>query len=174
MCRFSPGCRGRPPALAICWCPCGCEACFRCCPSRPSSPPRCCGHKKRWEGVTPHHSKTESGGFCFSRQTGHEPVAEVVLEVPGDQWHGELVGAIGVEDVELLGGRRRHLEGGRTWRQRACERQTRKSSTERSMNITAEMEALPQHTSRGPVPSDGPDSDVSEVSYVQRPVRGDH
>lgn len=42
------------------------------------------------------------------------------------------------------------------------------------MNITAEMEALPQHTSRGPVPSDGPDSDVSEVGYVQRPVRGDH
>lgn len=38
----------------------------------------------------------------------------------------------------------------------------------------AEMEAPPRRTSRGPVPSYGPDPDVSEVGHVQRPVRGDH
>lgn len=40
--------------------------------------------------------------------------------------------------------------------------------------MITEMEALPRRTSRGPVPSYGPDPDVSEVGHVQRPVRGDH
>lgn len=73
-----------------------------------------------------------AGRHTESRQTDsvspgnqrHQPVAKVVLEVPGDQRHGELVGAVGVEDVELLGGRRRHLEGGGTRSQRACEQHT--------------------------------------------------
>lgn len=57
--------------------------------------------------------QTDGAGY-YTGNWEHKPVAKVVLEVPGDQRHGELVGAIGIEDVELLGGRRRHLKGGGT------------------------------------------------------------
>lgn len=66
------------------------------------------------EGVTLRHSKLTGLDFVFIGDWEHKPVAKVVLEVPGDQRHGELVGAVGIEDVELLGGRRRHLKGGGT------------------------------------------------------------
>lgn len=56
--------------------------------------------------------------------TTHQPVAEVVHIVSGDERHGELMGAVHVKDVELLGGGtsdliRAEARGEGTWRHEA-------------------------------------------------------
>lgn len=50
----------------------------------------------------------------------------------------------------------------------------RKDEHQSKSNYDYVKEALPTHTSWGAVLSNSPDPDVSEVSHIQGPVRGDH